>query len=125
MKLRFIRPGDAISDSDEVVVRGGELDQELLRSDAVRNHAIYGTYAVSVFALRDATLDELAQAPPLIRFSHLTLMKVGVIRSAGLRLEATGRSPRHFSVVFEDLDDGVATLCRCDHRVASNPYHES
>jgi hypothetical protein len=124
MKQRFIRQGDQLSDDEEVVVRGGELDPDILRMDALRNESIYGTYAISVFALRDATLDELAQEPPLVRFERLTLMRVGAIRAAGLRLEATGRNPHHFGVVFQDLDDGVARLCRCDHQVVSNPYHE-
>jgi len=39
-------------------VRGGELDREILRTDALRNHAIYGTYGISVFAVRDLTFDE-------------------------------------------------------------------
>lgn len=96
----------------------------MLRADAVRNHAVYGTYGISVFALRDATLDELAQQLPLVRFERLTLMIVGAIRSARLRLEPTGRNPRHFDVAFDDLDDGVARLCACEHQVVPNPYHE-
>ncbi|HEX9969576.1 MAG TPA: hypothetical protein VGB03_05510, partial [Acidimicrobiales bacterium] len=55
---RLIRDGDELRDDDVVVVRGGRLDPEILRADALRNHAIYGTFGVSVFALRDATLDE-------------------------------------------------------------------
>jgi hypothetical protein len=43
MKQRFIRTGDEISDDEEVVVRGGELDPKILRADAVRNHQTYGT----------------------------------------------------------------------------------
>ncbi len=38
----------------------------MLRADAVRyHHSIYGTYGISVFTVRDATLDELAQQVPL------------------------------------------------------------
>ena len=125
MKHRFLRQGDDLADSSEVVVRGGELDPELLRADALRNHAIYGTYGVSVFALRDAALDELAQLSPLVRFATLTLMTVGALRAAGLRLEPTGRNPRHFDVTFDDLDDGVARLAGCEHRTVVNPYNEA
>jgi hypothetical protein len=124
VKQRFIREGDELRDNDIVVVRGGELDPDLVRTDALRNHSIYGTYGISVFAVRDATLDELAQQPPLVRFEHLALMTVGVVRSAGLRLEPTGRNPRHFDIGFDDLDLGVARLCACEHRVVANPYHE-
>jgi hypothetical protein len=64
MKQRYLRVGDELADDESVVVRGGELDREILRTDALRNHAIYGSYGISVFAVRDLTLDELAQQPP-------------------------------------------------------------
>lgn len=124
MKQRFIRVGDELSDEDTVVVRGGVLDGALLRRDALRNFAIYATYGISVFAARDLTVDELAQHVPLVRFEQLTLMAVGALRAAGLRLEATGRNPRHFDVGFDDLDDGIARLLGCEHRTIVNPYHE-
>jgi hypothetical protein len=124
MKQRHLRVGDELGDDEAVVVRGGELDREILRSDALRNHVIYGSYGISVFAVRDLTLDELAQQRPLVRFERLTIMTAGVLRAAGLRLEATGRNPRHFDVTFDDLDDGVDRLCHCEHRVVLNPYHE-
>jgi hypothetical protein len=53
-------------------------------------------------------VDELAQQPPLIRFRLLTLVRAGVLRAAGFRLEPTGRNPRHFTVAFDDLEAGVA-----------------
>ena len=93
-------------------------------ADAKRNYEVYGVYGISVFAVRDVTLDEMAQQPPLLRFSRLTLMKAGVIRAAGLRLEPTGRNPRHFDITFDQLDEGVDRLCRCEHQVFDNPYHE-
>jgi hypothetical protein len=55
----------------------------------------------------------------------LALIVAGVLRAAGLRLEPTGRSPRHFTASFDDLDDGVERLRRCEHRVWRNPYHET
>ncbi|MGH9228636.1 MAG: hypothetical protein ACRD07_07865 [Acidimicrobiales bacterium] len=124
MKQRHLRPGDELHGDEVVVIRGGELDPELVRSDALRHHSIYGTYGISVFAARDATIDELAQQSPLVRFEVLTLVEVGVLRAAGFRLEPTGRNPRHFTVAFDDLDKGVDALGRCDHLVWQNPYHE-
>jgi hypothetical protein len=96
----------------------------LLRQDALRNHAIYATYGISVFAARDLTVDELAQQAPLIRFDQLTLMSVGALRAAGLRLDPTGRNPRHFDIGFDDLGDGIARLLGCEHRTIVNPYYE-
>ena len=77
------------------------------RVDALRNYAIYGVFGVSVFALRDATIDELAQQPPLVRFAVLTVLEVAALRDAGLEIQPTGRNPRHFDIVFSDLDDGI------------------
>jgi len=85
-KQRHLRPGDRLDDEDILVVRGGNLDPDILRFDAERYHAIYGDYGLSVFAARDVPVDELAQQAPLVRFEALTLMRVGVLRSAGLRL---------------------------------------
>jgi hypothetical protein len=124
MKLRYIRVGDTPYDDDEVVVRGGDIDPEIVRTDAQRMFDIYGIYGISVFALHGATLDELAQQPPLVRFSRLTITTVGAIRGAGLDLQPTGRNPRHYTVVLPDLDPGVDGLCGCDRTLWVNPYHE-
>jgi hypothetical protein len=82
-KQRRLRDGDELDDDDIVVVRGGDLDAEVLRSDAQDYFAVYGTYGLSVLAARDISVDELAQLPPLGRFEALTLMRVGVLRAAG------------------------------------------
>lgn len=68
-----------------MLVRGGALEQDLLRQDALRNAAVYAAYGISVFAAREATVDELAQQTPLIRFTQLTVMTAAALRAAGLR----------------------------------------
>lgn len=125
MKRRYLRSGDTLPDQASVVVRGGELNPDVLRKDASRHHEIYGTYGISVFALRGTTFDELAQQPPLVRFRRLTLMTVGAIRAAALRLEPTGRNDRHFTIAFDDLEVGIERLCSCDREIRVNPYHET
>lgn len=124
MKQRFVRVGDELRNDDTVIVRGGLLDPDLLRADASRNYAVYGIYGISVFAVKDTTIDELAQQAPLARFASLTLMKVAAVRAIGLRLEPTGRNPLHYDIVFEDLDDGIVGLVSCEHTVWDNPYYE-
>ena len=124
MKLRRLREGDVLEDGDVVLVRGGDLDPDILRADAMRYHSIYGTYGISVFALRDVTVDELAQQVPLVRFDRLTLLTVGDVLAAGMRLEPTGRNPCHYTVGFDDLDDGVRRLVGCPHQVVPNAYHD-
>jgi len=66
MKLRRLREGDVLDDG-VTLIRGGELDPDLLRTDAMRYHGIYGSYGISVFAARGATLNEMAQHVPLVR----------------------------------------------------------
>lgn len=124
MKRRYLRVSDELTDETVVVVRGGVLDPDQLQADALRNHAVYGTYGISVLAARDLTVDELMQLSPLVRFGRVTVVTVGVLLAAGLRLESTGRNPRHYDITFADLDDGVRRLCGCEHQVVVNPYHE-
>ena len=124
MKVRHIRPDDVLDDDEQVVVRGGDLDAEVVRVDAQRMSSVYGVYGISVLALRGVSLDELAQQPPLIRFAELALVTVGTIRAAGLHLEPTGRNPRHFTIVLPDLTRSVEALCACDRLLWNNPYHE-
>jgi hypothetical protein len=97
MKLRRLRDVDVLEDGDIVLVRGGDLDPDILSEDAVRYHSIYGVYGISVFAVRDATIDELAQQAPLVRFDRLSLLTVRDVLAMGMRLEPTGRNPRHFT----------------------------
>jgi hypothetical protein len=44
-----------------VLIRGGDLDPDILCADAARYYTIYGVYGISVLAVRDVTVDELAQ----------------------------------------------------------------
>ena len=110
MKLRRLRDGDVLEDGDVVLVRGGALDPDILSEDAVRYHSIYGVYGISVFAVRDATIDELSQQAPLVRFDRLSLLTVRDVLAAGMRLEPTGRNPRHFTVGFDDLESVCSGL---------------
>jgi len=86
---------------------------------------IYGVYGISVFAVRDATVDELAQQAPLVRFNRLTPLTVRDVLAAGMRLEPTGRNPRHYTVGFDDLKSGVQRLVTCPHQVVPNVYHDA
>jgi hypothetical protein len=122
MKLRRLRDDDVLEDGAIVLVRGGDLDPDILLADAERYHGVYG---ISVFAVRGATVDELAQQVPLVRFDRLSLLTVSDVLAAGMRLEPTGRNPRHYTVGFDDLADGVQRLVRCPHQVVPNAYHDA
>jgi hypothetical protein len=47
VKLRRLRDGDVLADGGVVLVRGGDLDPDILSEDAVRYHSIYGVYGIS------------------------------------------------------------------------------
>ena len=124
MKERFVRVGDELVDDITVVVRGGILVAAVLADDAMRNHAVYGVYGISVFAAKGVTVDELAQVSPLVRFEALTLMTAGAIRQSGLVIEPTGRNSLHYDVTFRDLTTGIESLLGCANTVFHNPYFE-
>lgn len=123
VKLRLLREGDRIEDGNQVLVRGGERDLAILRDDALRYRRIYGTYGVSVFAVRDLPLEEMAQAIPLVRHGQLTLIRAGEIGAAHLRLDPTGRNRHHFTISSDDLA-GIGRLSCCDHETVPNPYYK-
>ena len=95
-KQRHLRSGDRLEDDATIVIRGGRLDSDGLRADALRYHGVYGGYRISVFAARDAAVDELAQQVPLVRFEVLTLMRVGVPACCGVPTRGYGPEPDAF-----------------------------
>ena len=112
---------EQLADNSLVVVRGGELDSDSLRRDAVLTFRRFGEYGVSVLAVQDdAALDELARSQ-LKRFEVLTLMTAGSIRAAGLELRPTFRRP-HYTVVFRDLESDLIRLRLCDNERRQNSY---
>jgi hypothetical protein len=62
---------------------------------------------------------------PLVRFDRLSLLMVRDVLAAGMRLEPTGRNPRHYTVSFDDLEDGVQRFASCPHQVMPNAYHDA
>jgi len=42
-----------------------------------------------------------------------------------MRLEPTGRNPRHYTVSFDDLQGGVQRLVSCPHQVMPNAYYDA
>ena len=121
MKERHIRAGDGLIDADAVIVRGGRPGPRGLRTEAQNHYVTYGSYSVSVLAVRDVPLEEIAQTLPLVCFEHLTLWTAGDIRTAGLALQPAGREPRHYLVNLGAGAAGVGALWGCEHRTWANP----
>jgi len=53
------------------------------------------------------------------------MLKVRDLLAAGMRLEPTGRNPRHYTVSFDDLQDGVQRLVSCPYQIMPNAYHDA
>lgn len=112
---------ETVADDALIVVRGGELDLEWLRRDALRTFRRFGVYGVSVFAAPTQTaLDQLARTV-LVQWEVLVLMTAGTIRDSGLELSPTFRRP-HYTVILTDLDRDAARLAVCDNESVRNPY---
>ena len=112
---------EQVADGDLVIVRGGRLEREVLRFDAMEAHRRFGEYGVSVFAAGDEDeLDGLSR-DRLSRFDVLTVMRAGAIRAAGLELRPTFRSP-HYTIMLPDLDSDLARLLACENETRVNPY---
>lgn len=53
MKLRRLRDGDVLQNGDIVLIRGGDLDPDILCADAARYYSIYGVDRLSLLKVRD------------------------------------------------------------------------
>jgi hypothetical protein len=113
---------EQLADDALIVVRGGDLDIDLIRGDAVAAHARFGEYGISVFgAVDDAAVDVLAR-DRLAQFAMLVLMTAGTIRRAGLELRPTFRRP-HYTIMLPDLDSDIGRLMRCEKVQRTNHYY--
>jgi hypothetical protein len=119
-KKQRARRGEALPSDAALVVRGNLLDPDALRADAVDNHEIYGFWGISVFA-EVGSFDLLwIAANKLARAEWLVVFSTGDVLGAGLQLWDTGQAP-HFDVVHQDVDELVARLVACPHRIIRNP----
>jgi hypothetical protein len=104
-----------------VVVRGDQLDRELLRTDALANFDVYGYHGISVFAEVGGATFEWIAVNKLARAEILVVFRAGDLIAAGLQLWDTGQAP-HYDVVHEDVDELVERLLGCPREVLTNPY---
>jgi hypothetical protein len=112
---------EQVADDGLVVVRGGRLDPDVIRFDAVEAHRRFGQYGVSVFAAGDQDEFDALSRDRLSRFGILTVMMAGTIRAAGLELRPTFRSP-HYTIMLPDLDADLSRLLACENEIRVNPF---
>ncbi len=117
----------SVPDEAVFVVRGDELDPEVIIDDASRFHerfSAWSRFGISAFyAATDDEVDVLCQAR-LVRFETVVVFKRRDLEAVGVEIAATFRTP-HVTLCHASLEEFVARLLRCEHQVRPNPYHVS
>lgn len=113
---------EALADDELVVVRGGLLEVDRLRRDAVMAFRRFGEYGVSALAAPDESALDVIARTILLGEGVLTLATAGAIRRTGLELRPTFRRP-HYSVMLPDLEADLIRLVSCENVVQDNPHH--
>jgi hypothetical protein len=114
-----------VPDTPLLVVRGGALDPDLSRADAIRFQRRYrrwGRYGISAyFAADDQEIDVLCKTR-LERFETVAVFFLSALGAAGIEVVPTFRSP-HATLAHADLDVLVDGLRSCEPRILNNRYH--
>ena len=114
-----------VPETGVLVVRGDELDAELIAEDASRFHerfAAWGRFGVSAFhAADDAEVDALCESR-LVRFDRVLVIRRAHLERAGLEVVPTFRTP-HVTVCHANLQSLITLLISCEHIEIRNPYH--
>lgn len=114
-----------VPDDGVFVVRGDELDPDVLAEDASRFRERFdewGRYGISAFyAGTEDEVDALCQSR-LVQFETVVVFERTAVEAAGVDIIATFRTP-HITLCHVDLATLVERLMNCRHRVLTNPYH--
>ena len=115
-----------IPDEAVLVVRGDELDPDVLAADAERFHRrfkAWGRFGVSAFlATDDAEVDALCETR-LRQWAIAVVFTRSALEASGIDVIPTFRTP-HVTLAHTDLAALVQAVMSCVHRVVVNPYHE-
>jgi len=108
-----------------IVVRGDDLDPEILRADALRFHRRYsnwGRFGLSAFGAADNAEVDILCETRMERFEVVIVFARPNLEDLGIEVVPTFRRP-HLTLAHTDLDTLVAALLTCDHRRVMNPHH--
>lgn len=115
----------AVPDEWTLVVRGDELEPEVLTQDATRFYERYpdwNRFGVSAFLASTAQeIDALCQ-DRLVRFASVVVLAAGSLREAGVEIVPTFRSP-HVTICHRSLAGLLEALRSCEYSLISNRHH--
>jgi hypothetical protein len=109
-----------------LVVRGDELDLDLLRADALRffrRYEAWAMYGVSALAAADITEVDALCETRLERFPAVAVFRREDLEGAGIAVVPTFRRP-HVTLAHADLDALTSGLRSCEHRIVVNRFHD-
>lgn len=116
----------SVPDEAVLVVRGDELDPDVLRVDASNfreRFRDWNRYGISAFLAADDTEVDALCAARLIRFSTVVIFRAADLLALGVELVPTFRTP-HVTLCHVGLDELIDGLRSCEHQTRPNPYHE-
>lgn len=116
----------SVPDQAVLVVRGDELDPEVIRVDASNfrdRFSAWNRYGVSAFLAADESEVDALCAARLIRFSTVVIFRVADIVAVGVEIVPTFRTP-HVTLCHIELEALIDKLRSCKHQTRPNPYHE-
>lgn len=108
------------------MVRGDELDANVIREDAsrfYRRFPAWGRYGVSAFVAGNLAEVEALCETKLAPWAVVVVIELRSLEEAGIEVIPTFRTP-HVTLAHARLDDLARKLLGCEHRIVINPYHE-
>lgn len=109
-----------------LVVRGDELEGDILRADARRfrrRFEAWDRYGVSAFLAADYVEIAVLCETRLERFATVVVYQRHDLEAKGIEIVPTFRTP-HVTLAHHDLEVLVAVLLTCEHRILDNPHFE-
>ena len=116
-----------IPEDASLVVRGDELDEQILRADATRfrrRFARWNRFGISALLARDQReIDALCETR-LERFPVVVVFRRQDLEALGVDVVPTFRTP-HVTLAHHDLESLVRALMTCEHGAIRNPHFDA
>lgn len=108
------------------MLRGDDLDVELLAADAARNFELYGFYGLSVWVPGDGVTVDAVLATKLVKSRLAVRFRAGDLYDLGLALWDTGQFPHYDGVYLagDTLEGLVSAFVAAPRTVTINDHYD-